>query len=51
METVLGKETVRRDAWLKVEGKAKYNDDSISPSCLHARLLTSVYAHAEIAGI
>lgn len=51
METVLGKETVRKDAWLKVEGKAKYNDDYFSPVCLQARLLTSVYAHAEIISI
>lgn len=51
METALGKETVRRDAWLKVEGKAKYNDDYYSPACLQARLLTSVYAHAEIVNI
>ena len=48
MESSIGKEMVRKDAWLKVTGKAKYNDDYHSPSCLQARLLTSVYAHAEI---
>lgn len=47
----IGSETVRRDAWLKVEGKARYNDDYTSPSCLQARLLTSTYAHAKIAAI
>lgn len=44
-------ETVRRDALLKVEGKAEFNDDYCSPSCLQARLLTSEYAHAEIVSI
>lgn len=42
---------IRHDAWLKVEGKAKFNDDDISLSCLHARLLTSVFAHARIVSI
>jgi CO/xanthine dehydrogenase Mo-binding subunit len=42
---------IRNDAWLKVEGTAKYNDDSYSPTCLQARLLTSVYAHAQIISI
>jgi len=39
---------IRKDAWLKVEGKAKYNDDGYLPDCLQARLLTSTYAHAKI---
>ena len=51
MEEGIGKETIRRDAWLKVEGKAKYNDDYCSPTCLQARLLTSIYAHADIISI
>ena len=42
---------VRNDAWLKVSGKAKYNDDNVSTSCLQARLLTSVFAHARIISI
>ncbi len=43
--------TIRRDALQKIEGSAKYNDDYSSPACLHSRLLTSVYAHAEIKSI
>lgn len=39
---------IRRDAPQKVEGKAVYNDDRTPPACLQARLLTSIYAHAEI---
>ncbi len=42
---------IRNDAWLKVSGKAKYNDDDVSRSCLQARLLTSVFAHARILSI
>ncbi len=42
---------IRNDAWLKVEGKVKFNDDDIFVSCLQARLLTSVFAHARIVSI
>jgi len=42
---------IRNDAWLKVEGKAKFNDDDVPVSCLHARLLTSVFAHARVISI
>lgn len=42
---------IRKDAWLKVEGKAKFNDDEYSPSCFQARLLTSTFAHARILSI
>lgn len=42
---------IRNDAWLKVNGKAKFNDDNVSASCLQARLLTSVFAHARIAAV
>lgn len=42
---------IRNDAWLKVEGKAKFNDDDASPACLQARILTSVFAHAKIISI
>ncbi len=51
MKIISEKEAVRRDAQLKVEGKAKFNDDYYSPACLQARLLTSVIAHAEIISI
>jgi CO/xanthine dehydrogenase Mo-binding subunit len=42
---------IRQDAWLKVEGKAHYNDDGYPISCLQARLLTSAFAHAQILSI
>ncbi len=42
---------IRNDAWLKVSGKAKYNDDNVNSSCLQARILTSVLAHARIISI
>lgn len=42
---------VRKDAWLKVHGKAKYNDDDCPSACLQARLLTSVFAHADILSV
>lgn len=42
---------IRKDAWLKVEGKARFNDDGYPASCLQARLLTSVFAHAQIDSI
>ncbi len=42
---------IRNDAWLKVEGKARFNDDDILVSCFQARLLTSVFAHARIISI
>ncbi|MDP4110286.1 MAG: xanthine dehydrogenase family protein molybdopterin-binding subunit, partial [Bacillota bacterium] len=42
---------IRNDALVKVLGKAKYNDDYFSPSCLQARMLTSTFAHAEIMSI
>ncbi len=42
---------IRNDAWQKVSGKAKYNDDGVHSSCLQARLFTSVFAHARIISI
>ncbi len=42
---------IRNDAWLKVSGAAKYNDDSVNSLCLQARILTSVAAHARITSI
>ncbi|MEL4106903.1 xanthine dehydrogenase family protein molybdopterin-binding subunit [Oscillospiraceae bacterium WX1] len=51
MEQKIGAGVVRKDAWLKVTGRAKFNDDDYSPACLEARLLTSVCAHAKITSI
>lgn len=42
---------MRKDAWLKAEGKARFNDDGYAPSCLHARLVTSDFAHASILAV
>ncbi len=42
---------MRKDAWLKVEGKAQFNDDTSARPCLHARLLTSAFAHADILSV
>lgn len=51
MNTAIGKSVKRKDAWLKVTGKAEYIDDIASIGCLEARLLTSTVAHAEIKSI
>lgn len=53
METTvaIGKSIQRKEAWNKVTGIAKYNDDYIAPGILHAKLVTSPYAHAKIKSI
>jgi len=51
MDTQLGKDIVRKEALSKVTGAAKYTDDIIEPDALHAKLLTSPYAHAKILSI
>ncbi len=48
MTTVLGKPLKRRDAEPKLRGDARYTDDLHLPGLLHARLVTSPYAHARI---
>jgi CO/xanthine dehydrogenase Mo-binding subunit len=48
MTTVLGKPLKRRDAEPKLRGEARYTDDFRIPGLLHARLVTSPYAHARI---
>lgn len=48
METQLGKDIIRKEAWCKVTGTAKYTDDIVEPDALYAKLLTSSYAHAKI---
>jgi CO/xanthine dehydrogenase Mo-binding subunit len=48
MTTVLGKPLKRRDAEPKLRGDARYTDDFRIPGLLHARLVTSPYAHARI---
>ena len=51
METLLGKDTVRKEAKDKVTGMAKYTNDMTDAPMLYARLLTSVHAHARIISI
>lgn len=51
METQLGKDILRKEAWSKVTGAAKYTDDIIEPEALCAKLVTSTHAHARILSI
>jgi len=51
MNTAIGKNVQRKDAWDKVTGRARYTDDFSSTGLLVARLLTSTYAHARILNI
>lgn len=44
----IGRSIQRKEAWDKVTGMAKYTDDYIVPGILHAKLVTSPYAHAKI---
>lgn len=46
--TEIGINTLRKEAWEKVTGRAKYNGDTITSDMLHGRILTSTYAHALI---
>lgn len=48
METQLGKDIVRKEAWGKVTGAAKYTADMIEQGTLYAKLLTSPHAHAQM---
>jgi len=47
----IGKSIQRKEAWDKVTGVAKYTDDYIVPGILHAKLVTSPFAHAKIKSI
>ncbi len=49
--TTLGNDILRKEAWDKVTGAAKYNVDEILKNILHAKILTSIYAHANIKSI
>ena len=49
--SVLGKGAVRKDAFEKVKGEAKYISDIQLPKMLHAKFLRSPYAHAKIMSI
>jgi CO/xanthine dehydrogenase Mo-binding subunit len=47
----IGVSIPRKEAFDKVTGTAKYTDDIVSPGMLHAKILTSRYAHAKIKSI
>lgn len=45
---VIGKSVFRKEALDKVTGIAEYTGDYETPGLLHASVVTSPYAHAEI---
>ncbi|MBB5324956.1 CO/xanthine dehydrogenase Mo-binding subunit [Anoxybacillus tepidamans] len=45
---MIGKSVIRKEAWDKVTGRAKYTHDYFEVGMLHAKLVTSPYAHARI---
>lgn len=47
----IGIDIERKEAWDKVTGKARYTDDDIIPGILHAKIVTSPHAHANIKSI
>lgn len=48
---VIGKSVPRKESLDKVTGVARYTDDYDIPGLLHARMVTSPYAHAKIKSI
>lgn len=51
MEFTIGRNIQRKEAWDKVTGVAKYTNDEQTIGILHAKLVTSTYAHAKIKSI
>ena len=51
VKTGIGVSVIRKEAWEKVTGQAKYSDDFISNGILSVCMVTSTYAHAEIKNI
>ncbi len=47
----VGTNIQRQEAWDKVTGRAKYTDDDQITGTLHAKILTSPHAHAEIRSV
>lgn len=47
----IGVSVPKKESWDKVTGRAKYNGDNITTNTLHAKILTSTYAHAIIKSI
>lgn len=50
-KSILSTDTLRKDSWVKVTGEAKYTGDLLTSNILHARILTSPYAHGKIISI
>jgi CO/xanthine dehydrogenase Mo-binding subunit len=47
----IGNDIVRKEAWDKVTGRARYNADVTSPGLMHAVIVTSTCAHGNIKSI
>ncbi|SDY94028.1 CO or xanthine dehydrogenase, Mo-binding subunit [Evansella caseinilytica] len=48
---IIGKSVIRREALDKVRGRAVYTSDDTSSSVLHAKIVTSTFAHANIIAV
>ncbi|WP_394231986.1 xanthine dehydrogenase family protein molybdopterin-binding subunit [Niallia oryzisoli] len=48
---IIGKSVIRKDAFEKVTGRAKYTADELTVPLLHAKMVTSLYGHAKIVSI
>ncbi len=48
---LIGTDIMRKEAWDKVTGTAKYTDDYVIPGILHAKLVTSSCSHGRIESI
>ncbi|MGI5920982.1 MAG: xanthine dehydrogenase family protein molybdopterin-binding subunit [Syntrophomonadaceae bacterium] len=44
----IGQDIIRKDAWEKVTGRARYNTDVASPNLLHGVIVTSTCSHGNI---
>lgn len=48
---VIGKSVIRKEAWDKVKGRAKYTDDYQSVGMLSCKMVISPYGHARITAV
>ena len=48
---IIGKSVIRKDAFEKVTGRAKYTADELAGPSLHAKMVISPYGHAKIVSI
>ncbi len=51
MSSIVGKSIIRKDAWAKVTGNAKYTDDYFVPGMLHAKVKRSDISAGRVTGI